>query len=393
MAKPTVVVKHGYEESQMAFDAMAQVFQHHAAGKAVLLKPNAGRVSKARTGVCTNAEVVRGVIRFFKQQGAGKIIVGDGAIWGENTDEALASAGIKAMCDQEGVDCVNLDKFPPVDKDINDGVMVSRLKFSSLVFAVDLVVSIPVIKTHMYTGASLSIKNMKGCLYGIEKTRLHRLNKPSPDLSKGRCLDWGIADLAAVLMPDYALIDGTYCLEGLGPSVGTPIYLGLVAASRDAVSADYIAVDLMGLNRAAVPHLKLVQERCRDEVDADIAVEPLAYRRYGQTFATADRAQLVNVYPQISLVEKGSCSGCSAAIMTFIHRHGKEFDKNNPLILAAGKDLTPADINKKNVVLVGNCAGQASRGRPYCPGCPPVASGILSFIRERGVDDRGPTHR
>ena len=73
----------------------------------------------------------------------------------------------------------------PVCKEIKNGTMVNKLKFSSLVFEVNMVVSIPVIKTHMYTGATLSIKNMKGCLYKIEKTKLHRIDKPSQTYPKG----------------------------------------------------------------------------------------------------------------------------------------------------------------------------------------------------------------
>ena len=73
----------------MAYDAIERVFVDNAQGKRILLKPNAGRKGKANTALCTGPEVVRGVIRFFKDRQAGEILVGDGALWGVNVWEAL----------------------------------------------------------------------------------------------------------------------------------------------------------------------------------------------------------------------------------------------------------------------------------------------------------------
>jgi len=383
--KQLVAIKHGYNDSQMAYDAIARVFDDDVEGKSILLKPNAGRKGKANTALCTNAEVVRGVIKFFKEQKAGDIFVGDGALWGVNVWEAMEMAGIIQVCKEEDVTCVNLDEFPPVCKEIKNGTMVNKLKFSSLVFEVNMVVSIPVIKTHMYTGATLSIKNMKGCLYKIEKTKLHRIDKPSPDLSKGRCLDYGISDMATVLLPDYAVLDGTYCMEGFGPSVGTPINLNLVVASKDPTAADYIGIKLMGMKHDSISHVNLVQERCNTAAFDDIEVEPSDYMKYSKTFSTADMSKLANIYPNISVVEKGSCSACSATVMTFIQRHGKSFDENYHFVLATGKDLSQEDLDRENIILVGNCAGQAGGDKPFCKGCPPVGSSILAFMSGKEI--------
>ena len=68
------------------------------------------------------------------------------------------TSGIADVCREEGVTLVNLDEAKPLVKEIPDGKIVNSLKFSSLPFEVDLIVSIPVIKTHMYATATLSIK-------------------------------------------------------------------------------------------------------------------------------------------------------------------------------------------------------------------------------------------
>lgn len=382
--KKLVSIKHGYEPHRMAYDALERVFEDNVEGKRILLKPNAGRIGEPNTALCTGAEVVRGVIQFFKDQKAGEILVGDGALWGVDVWKAMEMAGIIKVCEEEGVTPVNLDEYKPIYKEIIDGVMVDRLKFSSLVFDVDMIVSIPVIKTHMYTGATLSIKNMKGCLYKMEKTLLHRLDKPNPYPEKGRVLDIGIADMSSVLLPDYSVLDGTICMEGFGPSVGTRIDLDLVVASKDPTAADYVGVQLMGMEYDAIKHINLVQERCNTAGIENIVVEPEDFMKYSKTFSTADMSKLDNMYPNIKVIEKGTCSACSAAIMTFIQRHGDKFD-DFKITLATGKDLTDEDLNSENLVLVGTCAGVRGRekGISFTPGCPPVGSTILGFIEKR----------
>lgn len=49
--KQLVAIKHGYNDSQMAYDAIARVFDDDVEGKSILLKPNAGRKGKANTAL------------------------------------------------------------------------------------------------------------------------------------------------------------------------------------------------------------------------------------------------------------------------------------------------------------------------------------------------------
>lgn len=382
-----VVVKHGKTPWEMAYNALEEVFIDDANGKKILLKPNIGRIGPAESGICTHPEVVRGLIRFFKDNNAGEIYVGDGAIFGVNEWEAIESSGIKKVCIEEGATPVDLDEFQPVEKLIPNGIIVDKLKFTSFIDQVDIIVSVPVIKTHMYTRATLSIKNMKGCLYKKEKTILHRVLKESPDRSKGLTLDYGIADMAEVLLPDYAVIDGIVGMEGFGPSVGTPKRLDIVLASKDPVAADYIAVELMGMDHNQVPHVNLTQERCGKTAYENIIVDPKDYIKYSKNFILPSMEKLKGVYPNVTIVEKGCCSGCSATIMSFLKTHNHKLPEDFKYILAAGKDLKAEDILNKNTFLIGICTKEhIEAGLPFCQGCPPVGSRILDTIqKEAGV--------
>jgi uncharacterized protein (DUF362 family) len=376
-----VVVKHGIDPAQLAYEAIKSVFVDKVKGKKVLLKPNTGFKGPPKTGLCTHPEVIRGLIKFFQEQDASRIYVGDSSIFGVDGWEALESAGIKIVCKETGAVCVNLDDFPSIEKKIPEGVVVDKLKFSSLVFEVDLIVSVPVIKTHMYTGATLSVKNMKGCLHKREKTKLHRIFKEPPDRTKGLTLDYGISDLASILMPHYAVIDGIVCMEGFGPSEGTQKRLDLVLSSKDPVAADLIAVKLMGMDWGDISHLSIVQERCKTSKIEDIEVEPSDYIKYSQPFKLVTMQDLSIFYPNINIIEKGSCSACSSTILTFLKVHGQKFDKDFKFTLVSGKDLNEDDLLSERTFLIGNCTASYRKRFPFCKGCPPVPSSILALVR------------
>ncbi len=381
-----VVLKHSYDAAQMAFDAINQVYDHAVLPQTVLVKPNVGRAAAMGSGVCTHPEVVRGVVRFFASLGVARILVSDGPIWGVNTHEAMERTGIQAVCDQEGVECVDMDGFGSVTVPILCGKVVDKLVFSALLQQVDCIVSVPVMKTHMYTGVTLGIKNMKGCLYKMEKTKLHRLNKAVPNPTKGRVLDYGIADMAKVIMPDYTVIDGIVGLEGLGPSVGVPKNMNLVLASKNALACDMAAMRLMGFTLEEAPHIRLIRDDQQPSLSMDnLNVDDANFFQKINPFQRADIKNLEKDYPHIKVVEKGTCSACSAALMVFLQTHGHKLEDLGYSVLATGKDLTPEDTaiaNADHTFFIGNCALKAAKGKgtKCCLGCPPIGSAILEHM-------------
>jgi uncharacterized protein (DUF362 family) len=378
-----VVVVKGENASNMAYEAMEKVYKPDSNNKSVLLKVNTGFKGPQGTGLCTHPETVRGAIRFFKEQSFDKIYVGDSSITGVDNWEALKAAGIFDLCEEMEVTCVNLDEADMVKVDIPDGVIVKELKFSSLVFDVDVVVSMPVMKTHMYTGATLSIKNMKGAMHKLNKTVLHRILTPSPDPEKGRVLDFGIAEMARICYPDYALIDGFVAMEGFGPSGGTSKELGVVLASNEPIACDLVAIRLMGMAWDDISHLNIIAEEKSISVE-DINVEPENYMDYAQKFKLASEKELMESYSNITIIDKGACSGCHATMIAFLKVHGEKISKDRDVRIYLGKDLKDedfeGDFNKKECFLIGNCTARYKDSYGFCKGCPPIPSKINDTV-------------
>ncbi|MFC2048940.1 DUF362 domain-containing protein [Elusimicrobiota bacterium] len=262
-----VIVKQGKNGYRLVMESLAGLDLSISAikNKRILIKPNAGRMVGAGTGINTSPEVVAGVIDYFLNSGINNIMIGESPILGVRALEALEECGIAEVARKRDIPLIDLDKEEPVIVDISDGEVIKTLKICRKVIEADYVVSVPVMKTHMHTQVSLGIKNLKGCLYKREKVKLHQLSFSDDKEYFGKPLDYAIADMSIVLKPDLTVIDGTIGQEGLGPSAGNPIKTGLVVSSEDCLSADTTAALLMGYELSEIAHLKLISEKKQRE--------------------------------------------------------------------------------------------------------------------------------
>ncbi len=376
--RPSVVVTGGAGAYANARRALAAFDLRGVAGRRVLLKPNAGRVAGPASGVVTNPEVVAAAIDAFREAGA-EVAIGESPITGVRTMEAFEASGIAGMARDRHCPLLDMDQRPPVETAIPDGQAVHVIKVCTEVFEYDVVVSIPVMKMHMHTGVTLGVKNMKGCLWRRSKVRLHML--PDVPGATEKSLDIAIVDLSSVLRPHFTLIDGTTGMEGLGPSAGQPKALNVVVAGVDVFATDAVACELMGVPASQVPHLRLGAARGHGVIDlVDIDVTPADWRRWAQPFVPSP-AHLSLSFPDVTVLDRNSCSACQSTVLLFLQRHRKElfdyFPAGEPVRMALGKGH---DDLPEGTLCIGNCtAAHKARGL-FIGGCPPVASAILRSL-------------
>ena len=379
--RPYVKVIEVTDPCTSAYEAAKAVIQEDVQGKKVLLKPNTGFDGPAKTGLTTHPELVRGVVKYFKEGGASQIIVGDSSVIGINSLEALKNSGIYDVCQEEGVICMDLNDSGPIEKKIPGGYLIDSVLLSNILYEVDITVSLPVMKTHMHTGATLSIKNMKGGMYKREKNKLHRMSRPVPEGRNERSLDYGILDLTQVLYPDYAITDGIIGMEGFGPSGGTSKPFGYITASSEPVACDMISMKLMDLTLEDVGHVNLVAEAKGLTYDS-IQVEPDSYEEWHQHFQTPAEARLNLSCDNLEYIDESACSACHATLTQFLRYHGDKFQDSERISIFAGKDIDEAVIKDRvpAAYLVGNCTARFRQLAPFCKGCPPVTSEILKMV-------------
>ena len=355
--------------------ALSNIDLSASKGKRVLLKPNIGRTVEAETGVTTHPQVVAAAIDAFREAGA-DVAIGESPITGVKMSEAFQSSGIATIAKERNCPLIDMDVRKYVTVDIPDGIAIKSLKVCREVTEYDIIVSIPVMKTHMHTGVTLGVKNMKGCLWRRSKVDLHMLN-PLPEYDE-KPLDIAIADMASVLRPHLSIIDGTIGMEGLGPGAGKPKPLDVVVVGVDAFASDSVACAIMGISADDVPHLRMATQRGLGVIDLDsIDVCPENWKDVRSVFELPPK-KLSLEFSGFNILDQQSCSACQSTLLLFLKRHGKELldsrkdDKDINIAIGKGHEQVP-----KGTLCIGNCTAKHKNRGVFVSGCPPVSSEIL----------------
>jgi uncharacterized protein (DUF362 family) len=352
----------------------------HLKDKSVLIKPNIGRAARPEQGYNTHPQAVAGVIESIRKYGPSKITIGESPLVGVDTFEAFKKAGITEIAKQYRIELIDLDATPPIIKNITNPRVLDNTKICSPVLEYDFIISVPVAKTHMHTGVTLGIKNMKGCLYRHEKVRYHQLeykNKQFPE----KTLDSAISDLATILLPDLTVVDGYIGMEGLGPSGGEAIKSDFAVASLNPMGADIFACLLMGIDPSEITYLDLISKRNKISMDPkSYQVCPENFQEFIHPYKRPPKSISIE-YENVVVHDSESCSSCLSTLMLFLRRFKDDMSQylheDGKFHIAIGKGLNNAPTG---TVFVGNCTRNMKDKGIFVKGCPPVPTRIYEAI-------------
>jgi uncharacterized protein (DUF362 family) len=257
-------------------------------GKRIVLKPNLVEFSP-RAPINTHPVFIAAVLEAFRSLGAKDIRIAEGPGHRRMTLDLASAAGHFAA----------IPKFEQAFTDLNlDDVqrVVLTRPFSSLkelylpntVLGCDLLVSLPKMKTHHWTGATLSMKNLFGTvpggIYGWPKNVLHWSG-----------INECIADLHYLFPRQFSIVDGIEGMEGNGPILGTAKKAGVIVAGRHAPSVDATCCQIMQIDPGKIGYLQLVAERS--------GWTPGVAEQIGETIASAKtRFDLVSDFEKLRLL-------------------------------------------------------------------------------------------
>ncbi len=363
-------------------------------GKTVLLKPNVGREADPNLAINTNPKVVSAVFDYLRDRYESNYLIGDSPIININTRKAFEQSGYSNLLKEEDLDFIDLDERPPVELDISNGKILKSIKVTGYWNEIDYVISIPVLKMHMHTGASLSFKNLKGIIYKREKITLHQLQAPEiikqikNPKKEVKELDVAISDLALVFRPDLTVIDASYALEGMGPASGNAVKLDTIIASTNFLAADIIALAITQPEWTLenVPHLKLISELWPNAPKNrnDIKTIPENIQKFVNPLEPPPTS-ITMKYKNVNLIDIDSCSACLSTIFILLKNNkgfiDEHFTPEKPLNIAIGKGIKQSDLYS-DTFLIGNCTYDQHENGIFVKGCAPVESSILRIIKE-----------
>ncbi len=219
-----------------------------SSGQRVFVKVNLLLKAEPGRAVTTHPALVRAVVRAAKAAGASEVVIGDSP--GGRTSAASAKAVFEtsemaAVARDEGARLALLDD-DVVRTASPDGRLYTSFNLGREAVEADVLIDLPKLKTHgfmLFTGA---VKNLFGCIPGLEKAQFHVKVPDRADFADM------LVDLALACRPELSIMDAVVAMEGDGPSGGVPKQVGALLASSDPFALDVVASSIAGFDPADV---------------------------------------------------------------------------------------------------------------------------------------------
>ncbi|RJP22942.1 MAG: DUF362 domain-containing protein [Candidatus Omnitrophota bacterium] len=261
-------------------------------GAKITLKPNIVIVTEQK-GCTTDPRVVEGIILWIEKQGYSNIkytVAECGAAWlmpamkdtAFNAGQAKIADGFEVMGYREivrrlescGISVELVDaNFGSYEKPLSRirevpvPAFIDFPEFDSYwihecFLDADLLINVPVMKTHIVAYVTLCLKNHiglpAGAKYGFTRKQggpnagdphLHR------DFPEKNSVEQEIVDLAAIGRPQYNVVDALVGMERFHIPGGAAIRRNMIVAGPDMVAVDSVCMKLMGLNPSDAAHV------------------------------------------------------------------------------------------------------------------------------------------
>lgn len=242
-------------------------------GMKIAIKTNLVARMKPETGAVTHPALVSALCRMLTARGA-SVTVGDSpggpftAVWVSNI---YNGTGIRAV--EETGAKLNGD-FSVCEVSFPEGAAAKRFPFTAWLNEADAVIDFAKLKTHGLTGITCAVKNFFGVIPGTRKPEFHYLYPRVDDFCNM------LLDLNLYVKPRLTLVDAVLCMEGNGPTQGTPKHMGALVAADTSFNADLFCAHLIGLDAADAPTIRAAAARglCPDAWEKlSVAGDPWAF--------------------------------------------------------------------------------------------------------------------
>lgn len=378
----------------------------------VLIKPNLVSVyhnsgmEEADYLESTDPRVFDAVISYIKQY-HDKIVIVESSGKPMPTKTSFKVAGYDRIARHHKTGLIALETCPVVrymlpKAEVMKEVYIPRI-FQEVVDGSAFYISVPKLKTNLYTQVTLGFKNAMGAIpYALrERNHNYYINKK-------------LADLLYLIKPDLILIDGIIGGEGNTPAPVDPVDSHVVISGTNSVAVDSVGTRIMGLDPKKVPLMKEAVKRGFDAKETEITGEmPVFHFRRANPSLMEEAFH--NTFPNILVLaghnlphapkvedpyqvtqklarelEMACDGGCLAALRSGFDYviYAPKKDYRIPLVIVIGggvkcgkerywfdrngQPYTEAEIRnlKQPILTVGNCAGILEDAAKYkTPGC------------------------
>jgi uncharacterized protein (DUF362 family) len=219
-------------------------FKPHEEVKSVVIKPNLAYYWDAATGYTTDPRVVAGIIDYTREKCGEdvdiKIVEADASAM--RTKYAFKVLGYEKLATEKEVELFNLSEDVLIEKTVRVNKRDITYKVPELLLKSDLFINVPKLKIMKTVKVTCAMKNIFGCIGFARKIVYHPF------------LNEAVVGINKILHPHLTVVDG---LVALGRY---PLKLGLIMASVDPFSIDWVASQIMGYKPSKVKFLRIAMK-------------------------------------------------------------------------------------------------------------------------------------
>ena len=273
-AKPVVsIVRIRNEKTaaavEKAIDLLGGIKRVTKGVNTVMLKPN---LVSSQPEATTKLAVVRALAESMQRAGK-EVSIGEGsaaapkfnllgtAIYRTRKREILdpmqqyvfEQLGYAELAKNLRVPLINLHSGDLVEVSVPGGFVFDKITLHKSLAEVDLLCSVPMMKTHQLATVTLGMKNLigafPGTVYQSVRGRMHDIaSQVEPTAASAVVVDMVRANKLGLVV-----IDGSMAMEGNGPSMGKTFKMDVIVAGTNPVATDMVAASLMGFQAKEVP--------------------------------------------------------------------------------------------------------------------------------------------
>ncbi|HDQ44224.1 MAG TPA: DUF362 domain-containing protein [bacterium] len=235
----------------------------------IMLKPNLVAESPTYT---TKPSVIRALAKLMKSAGK-EVLIGEGSaaatgfnfkdeITYRTRKQDLLDSMQKYVFDQLGYSdlaqslktpLINLHSGDLIDVELANGLISNNITLHKSLMDVDMLCSVPMMKTHVLATVTLSMKNLiglyPGTVYYSVRSWLHdrAAEKKSPGVA------FETIDIVRANKLDLVVVDASTAMEGDGPTGGSLVKMNLIIAGTNPLATDMVSANIMGFEAAEIP--------------------------------------------------------------------------------------------------------------------------------------------
>jgi uncharacterized protein (DUF362 family) len=412
-ARPDIQAIYNLVEQNLSTLNARIHFSERLSGRRVILKPNLVTVYH-RMGLVeedypetTDPRLLDAVVAFFKRF-TRRLTIVESSGRGVPTRGSFAVSGIDRLAHYHGAELIALEEQPTLryilpQARVQKEIIVPKI-ISEVVTGQAFFVSVPKLKTNLYTGVTLGFKNAMGILpYNLRQRQHHY------------ALDQKLVDILQLFKPDLTIIDGLVGGEGNCPAPVDPVDSRVVISGNNCVETDRVATRMMGFEPDSVPLMRAAdaagfadaqveiigEQKVTPFRPADPSLMSPAFRQVfpnvralvGHSLAGAPVVySLDQCSPELSRQMEMACRGGCLATTRFafemFQREGQRLDFSMVVLIGAGfeqdgqryyldaegKPYTLAEIERLpgKKLVIGSCAVEAGQiADRFIDGCMP----------------------